>query len=64
MSENEDKGYLVMFGAVFGALVLFTAIIMVLANMISPPSATSEDPLVAAQLKERLMPIGQSRIEQ
>lgn len=63
MSENEDNGHLMMFGIVFGALVFFTATIVIMANMFSPSGASASDPLVAAQLKERLMPVGQSRVE-
>ena len=60
MSASEDTDYK-MFAIVLGALVFFTFFIIVIANKVSPSMAGS-DPLVAAQLKERVMPIGQSRV--
>ncbi len=49
---------------VLAGLVLFTFAIAILANTFSPDSENAQDPLVQMQLKERLMPIGKSRIAQ
>jgi len=50
------------FALVFGGLMLFTVSIVWLANMISVPNNAYTDPLVQAQMKERVRPVGQSRI--
>lgn len=50
------------FALVFAALVFFTVSIVFLANTISTPSKSYTDPLVQAQLADRLRPIGRSRV--
>lgn len=64
MSGHQESTPYAMFAIVLGALVLFTLLIGVIANIYSPGSDRINDPIVAAQQRERLMPIGQSRIAQ
>lgn len=64
MSGHEESTPYMMFAMVLGALVAFTFFIAIMANMFSPASDSLQDPLVAAQQQERLMPVGQSRIAQ
>lgn len=62
MSHQNDSGFAKTFGAVLGALVLFTIFILVVANVYSPRADAMADPLVAAQQQERIMPVGKSRV--
>lgn len=64
MSGQQESTPYMMFAAVLGALVVFTFLIAIIANSFSPASDSLQDPLVAAQQQERLMPIGKSRIAQ
>ncbi len=64
MSGHEESTPYMMFAIVLGALVVFTFFIGIMANAFSPASDLLNDPLVAAQQLERLMPVGQSRITQ
>lgn len=60
-SHNETQSFYI-FGAVLGALVLFTLFIGVMANAYSPSSDPLTDPLIMKQQQERIMPVGRSRI--
>lgn len=62
MSGQPESTPYLMFAIVLGALVVFTFIIMIMANNFSPLADPLTDPLVAAQQQERLMPVGKSRI--
>jgi len=64
VSVQQDSGFLKAFSIVLGALVLFTISIGFLANQFSASEGTYKDPLVQAQLYERLRPVGQSRTAQ
>lgn len=64
MSVNNDTDFLKVFGWVLGALVIFTFFIIFTANMLSSNSAPDNDPLVIEQTKERIMPVGASRVAQ
>lgn|GEM_PF-6825312 len=59
----QDNPFFKVFAVVFGALVLFTLTVLMIAKGISPTSDTSADPLVQAQLLERIRPVGESRLE-
>lgn len=63
MSKQHEAGFIKAFALVFGGLVFFTFSIAILANW-SAPDFSDQDPLVQAQLQDRLMPVGQSRIAQ
>jgi len=58
----QDDSFFKAFALVFGGLVLFTVSILWLANVISVPNQAYTDPLVQSQMKERVQPVGQSRI--
>lgn len=63
MNNQHEAGFIKAFVLVFGALVFFTLSIAVLANWTSP-DFSDQDPLVQAQLQDRLAPVGQSRVAQ
>ncbi len=63
MSHN-DASFFKTFGIVLGALVLFTLFIGVVANIYSPPSDRSSDPLVLKEQAQQIAPIGKSRVAQ
>lgn len=62
MSAHQDKDFYKVFIGVIAGLIFFTFSIAVLANKFSPDFQPEQDPMVQAQLKDRLMPIGKSRI--
>lgn len=64
MSGSQDSEFIRIMSVVMGLLVLFTVVIMVLANVISPTVDNSADPLVVQMMQEQLGPIGQSRVSE
>lgn len=62
MTGDQDALFLRMFSIVLGALIAFTLAIIVLANVFSPRSDSSADPLVVDMMKRQLGPVGQSRV--
>lgn len=64
MSANDDAAFLKVFIAVLGSLVVFTFFIIFMANAFSPASVPAQDPIVMEQTKNRIMPIGTSRVSQ
>jgi hypothetical protein len=64
VSVENDSDFLKVFVWVLGSLVVFTFFILFMANMFSPNSASEQDPLVVEQTKNRIMPIGMSRLAQ
>lgn len=64
MSANDDAAFLKVFIAVLGSLVVFTFFIIFMANSFSPDSVPAQDPIVMEQTKNRIMPIGTSRVSQ
>ncbi len=48
---------------VLGLLLVFTFLIGMLANMVSPPTDRSSDQLVLNSIKKQISPVGQSRVE-
>ena len=61
MSQH-DSNFYKPFIWVMGALVVFTFIIALLANMFSPATDRSSDPLVIDGLKKQIAPVGKSRV--
>jgi len=61
MSHN-DSNFYKPFVFVLGALLIFTAFIMVVANVWSPDSP--DDPLAVAAMKKSIQPVGQSRVDE
>ena len=61
MSHN-DSNFYKPFVFVLGALLIFTAFIMFVANVWSPDSP--DDPLAVAAMKKSIQPVGQSRVEE
>ena len=57
---HSDSTFFKPFAFVLGALVLFTLFIMFIANALSP--ASPDDPLVMAQTKAAIAPVGMSRV--
>lgn len=57
---HSDSTFFKPFAFVLGALVLFTLFIMFIANALSP--ASPDDPLVMAQTKSAIAPVGMSRV--
>jgi len=64
MSAQQDKAFFKAFGLVLGALVIFTISMILLSSRFSAMGAHDNDPLVKAQLVERLQPVGKSRVSQ
>ena len=64
MTANQDTAFLKVFAIVFGALIAFTFLIVIMANMFSPASSPDKDPLVMEQTKGRIVPVGVSRVTQ
>ena len=64
MSVENDSDFLKVFAWVLGSLVAFTFFIIFMANIFSPSSASDQDPIVMEQTKNRIMPVGVSRIAQ
>lgn len=62
MSQH-DSNFYKPFIWVLGALVVFTFLIAILANMFSPLTDRSSDPLVLEGQKKQIAPVGQSRVE-
>ena len=60
--SQQDTGLYKSFAAVLGALVVFTLLIIVIANIFSPPTDHSSDPLVASNIKKQIEPIGRSNV--
>jgi len=58
--SHSDSTFFKPFAFVLGALVLFTLFIMFIANALSP--ASPDDPLVMAQTKNAIAPVGKSRV--
>lgn len=60
MSAQNDAAFLRMFMLVLGALVLFTVIILIIANSITGAveDERGEDPRVRAAISERIKPVG------
>ena len=61
MSHN-DSNFYKPFVLVLGALIIFTAFIMFVANVWSPDSP--DDPLAVAAMKKSIQPVGQSRVDE
>ena len=61
MSHN-DSNFYKPFVFVLGALLIFTAFIMFVANVWSPDSP--DDPLAIAAMKKSIQPVGQSRVDE
>lgn len=64
MSAQNDAGFLRMFMIVLGALLAFTVIIIVLANMVGADmdAGKGDDPMKAAAVAERIKPVGQVNV--
>ena len=60
--SQQDTGLYKSFAAVLGALVVFTLLIIVIANIFSPPTDHSSDPLIASNIKKQIEPIGRSNV--
>ena len=63
MANQDDKAFLKRFSAVIGGLVLFTIIIIVIANIETPPPAEGENPSRVTTADERTRPVGDVRTE-
>lgn len=57
-SGNQDKGFLITFGGVLGALGIFTVTILIIAGVLGTHSDDKLDPGAAARLQERIAPLG------
>ena len=62
MSHNDDSSFFKTFVIVLGALVVFTVFIAIMANMFSPASDRSSDPLVQREQAQQIAPVGKSRV--
>ena len=60
--SQQDTGLYKSFAAVLGALVVFTLLIIVIANIFSPPTDHASDPLVASNIKKQIEPVGRSNV--
>lgn len=61
--SQQDTGLYKSFAVVLGALVLFTLFIIVIANIFSPSTDYSEDPLIANSVKNQIQPVGRSNVK-
>jgi hypothetical protein len=64
MHGNDDAVFIRTMSIVLGLLVMFTLVIMILANSLSPAVDNSSDPLVMNMMQTQLGPIGQSRVSE
>ncbi len=64
MHGNEDAVFIRIMSIVLGLLVMFTLVIMILANMLSPTVDNASDPLVMNMMQVQLGPVGQSRVSE
>ncbi len=62
MSQT-DSNIVKPFLWVLGALVVFTFLIAIIANIYSPKSDSAADPLVQQGMKKQIAPVGRSRVE-
>lgn len=60
--SHQDAGLYKSFAMVLGALVLFTLLIIVIANIFSPTTDYSNDPLIANSVKKQIEPVGRSNV--
>ena len=61
MSHN-DSNFFKTFAVVLGALVVFTLLIAVIANIYSPASDRASDPLVQKEQARQIAPVGKNRV--
>ncbi len=59
---QQDTGLYKPFAIVLGALVVFTLFIIVMANIFSPSTDYSKDPLIANSIKNQIEPVGRSNV--
>ena len=62
--SQQDAGLYKSFALVLGALVLFTLLIIVIANIFSPSTDYSADPLIADTVKKQIEPVGRSNVRE
>jgi len=60
--SHQDAGLYKSFAIVLGALVAFTLFCIVIANMFSPATDHSADPLIASSVKKLIEPVGRSNV--
>jgi len=60
--SHQDTGLYKSFAMVLGALVFFTLFCIVMANIFSPSTDYSNDPLIANSVKQQIAPVGRSNV--
>ena len=55
----EDKQFTTLFAAVLAALVAFTVIILIIANVLTSADNYADDPMMQQEIAERIKPVGE-----